>query len=88
MAITAVAASKAPGRFPLCSPLGNFLAKFNPKPRSADFDALRLRSGHSGLRAVADFLHAHFRKGRKHGGLILLSQARVSYGAGLWDTLN
>jgi hypothetical protein len=42
------------GRFPLCGPLGNFLANLNAKPRAADFDAPELRSGHSGLCAVDD----------------------------------
>jgi hypothetical protein len=69
------------GRFPVCGPLGNFLAKFDPELRSSDPDALGLRPGHTALCAVADLRASTF--ARATG----LSQAMVSYGSGHWDTL-
>ena len=48
--------SNGVGCFAISSPLCDFLTNFNCKPRSANLDALGPCSGHSGLRALTDFL--------------------------------
>ena len=75
---------KAPGRLST-RPLGDFFANFTPEPRATDFDALGLRSGHSGF--VRSLIFWTFRPGGEQGGYGL-SQATVSYASGHWDTPN
>jgi hypothetical protein len=55
------------GVSPFSHSLRNFLANFNPEPRTADFDAPGLRSSHASLRSFANLLCLHFRQGREQG---------------------
>jgi hypothetical protein len=55
------------GRLPPGGPLGNLLAKVNPKPRPSDFNPLGFRSGHASFGALTNFLSFHFRQGREQG---------------------
>jgi hypothetical protein len=76
------------GCLALGHPPGYLLTNLNRKPWPTDFDALGFRSGHSGLRSVADFLRLNLCQRREQGKEDIADEftvvARCGFNAPTW----